>query len=422
MNKIWNILWRLAVLSLPWQTRWFADASLTGWPWEQGRVSLYISWIPLVLTMIIGALLFRRGTKRPLPIRPLIALAGLFIVTIIATQLDSSALRAVLQWWVQIGLLIGFAWTMRRSSVSWMSFAAWFVIALIPHAALGFIQYATQHVEGSTLLGIAPHFPETPGTSVVEHGMYRVLRIYGGFPHPNIFGGWLALGVVTSLLLAAKSEVKTRALFPILAAPILSVALLFTYSRSAWVAIVAGVLVLFVHLARSKRVNQFFILACAASLLAIVIVGFPQRDHLLARSNMASRLESQSVSARVESLRSGWTVFRSHVLFGTGPNAELHALAETISSEKTERPLEPAHNVFLLALAELGVIGMLLLLTTIVLARVTVRPFSTVSFTLIFLVPLFVIGMLDHYPWSLWAGESLVAMGFLLGTKQDPSP
>lgn len=418
MTMIWNIAWRASLLLLPWQTRWFWDASLAGWPWEQGRVSLYVSWVVLLVTVVVGS---RRARLSWRPSKILVGLlVALFGINLIATRFEPPALIAMVQWWIQIGFLFAWTRTMKQSALPWTSVATWFVLSLLPHAALGFVQYAMQRVEASTFLGIAQHLAETPGTSVVEHGVYRVLRIYGGFPHPNVFGGWLAIGIMTTLLLAAVSQMRRQALFSIFASAAFSVALLLTYSRSAWIAAVVGAITLFIYLFRSKLLSQFFWVAVASCTIAVGIVGYTQIDHILARSDTVSRLESQSVNARVQSLQNGRSLFQSHALIGTGPNGVLHALAASLDIAKTTQPLEPPHNVFLLALAELGVIGTLLVICIIGYAK-RMRVVSSWLPMFVYVAPLLVIGFFDHYLWSLWAGASLVFTAYLLASLRASS-
>ena len=57
MQAAWRItiftwLWRVALLLLPWQIRWFVGVELVGWPWEQGALSVYASLIPLIGTVL----------------------------------------------------------------------------------------------------------------------------------------------------------------------------------------------------------------------------------------------------------------------------------------------------------------------------------------------------------------------------------
>jgi hypothetical protein len=432
MKRAWEILWRLSILLLPWQTRWFLDAQLAGWPWEQGRMSIYASWMLLIATIVVGYL-YRRGgpmrpprsTRRSIPTATFIVLASLFVMTIIATRLDPIALRATFQWWIQIALIVAFVITLKRNAIAWTTLAAWFVVSLLPHVALGFVQYAMQQVNGSTLLGIASQLPENAGVSVVEHGVYRVLRIYGGFPHPNIFGGWLVIGILTAFLLAARSEKKSQALFAIFSSAAMSVALLLTYSRSAWVAAVVGCIVLVgatLVVARAGTrpapTKQFLFAALVASILSVGIVGYSQRDHIFARGDTSSRLETKSLDVRAQALQNGWDVFRGHPFVGTAPGAQLYRLAEKLAVTKTDAPLEPPHNVSLLALADLGIVGMGLLIALIYLAKRR-RPMPDAWTAMIYLAPFFLIGLFDHYPWSLWSGQCLVFVSYLLATMRD---
>ena len=45
--------WRLAVLALPWQTRWFQEGPrIAGYPWEEGRISIYASQLLMLLVVV----------------------------------------------------------------------------------------------------------------------------------------------------------------------------------------------------------------------------------------------------------------------------------------------------------------------------------------------------------------------------------
>ena len=114
----------------------------------------------------------------------------LFLISFVFT----ASRVATAQWWIHFFLLTVFAWTLIRARVSSRTVATWFVISLLPHAFLGIWQYASQEIVAMTWFGIAAQDPSVAGVSVVEAGPMRVLRAYGGFPHPNIFGGWLAMG------------------------------------------------------------------------------------------------------------------------------------------------------------------------------------------------------------------------------------
>jgi len=202
----------LSIFLLPWQTRWFQGAKLGGWNWEQGSASVYASWLLIMSVVILG---FWQKRKKISPILTLKISGAMFVfvaISILASNFEDRALIAIIQWWLQVSLLFFFALTIYQAGISVKKLAFWFILSLIPQILLGFWQYYEQLVVGSKWLGIAAQLPENQGVSVIEHGLFRVLRIYGGFPHPNIFGGWVAIGFIVSLWLAATAVSKWRAL------------------------------------------------------------------------------------------------------------------------------------------------------------------------------------------------------------------
>lgn len=383
---------------------------------------MYVSWFVLLATVVVGFLLPSKEPQKEKRSRLVwVFSAILFSVTIIATRLDRQTLTAVLQWWAQVMLLGACIVSVKRQQVPWKTLATWFMISLIPFTILGFVQYATQEVWGGKWLGIAAQLSQNSGVSVVEHGAYRILRVYGGFSHPNIFGGWLAIGVLTSLLMSLKVESKRDAIFCALTASSFSVALLLTYARSAWLAMVIAGTILLVHVFRTRRASQFFWLALVASFLSVAIVGFSQRDHILARGDTSSRLESLSVNTRIASLQDGVDTLLMHPLIGTGPNAELYVtwVAEQPFDmlNPSPVPFESPHNVFLLAVENFGFIGMAIIIALLFLVvRTPTRRLGVIAF----FAPLLIIGLFDHYFWSYWSGQSLVALAILLSNTQDP--
>lgn len=418
LRVAWDVAWRLAILSLPWQMRWFGDASLAGWPWEQGRASVYVSWF-VMLAAIVLSFMRQRPSLSKKEIRILVV--GLFafaVLCVAGTGFDPTALRAAGQWAAQVLLLVCFGFSLWHSGVTRRQIATWIVISLAPHVALGYWQYAIQKVVGHPWLGMATQLPEQPGVSVVEHGAYRLLRMYGGFPHPNIFGGWSAVGLLLSVWLAATSDSRWRALAWSFASAAISVALLLSYARGAWIAAAVGIVAMLWHF----RKTQFVFVALAASLLAAGVVGYSQRDHILSRFDRTQRLEAKSLDDRASSLTFGLELVIRHPVFGTGPNAELLDAAHRLSVPMAPAPLEPPHNAALLALANLGIAGFAGLLFLAWLFVRFLRGQPDRAFPLAALLTLAILGLFDHYPWSAWAGQTLVMSTILLIVARKSAP
>lgn len=423
-------LWLIAIFVLPWQTRWFWNGPmLDGYAWEQGRLSFYVSLLPMIATIMWAWKIWRGRcsfspcegeTERGLSLRWSLMGACFLIVSIF-----SVFPKATLQWWFQILMLVGFGWALIQLRIPVRSLMIGFVVSLFSHAALGIYQYVTQIVIESSWLGMATQYPLTPGVSVVAVGVSRVLRAYGGFPHPNIFGGWLVMGliVVTQLFQTAKQRLESLAWA--LIGVLFSVVLVLTFSRSAWLAAAVGLICFFVmpfvippiriggiHSifrwipacagmtdkgAMDKKRSLFFV---ALIFLVFAVALYHERAVAFPRFTIDQRLEQQSLSERQIGWSSGWNLFFHHPLVGVGPGATAFAL---------QSQLIP-HNVLLLALDELGLIGF------IGLAFVFVRWKRQTS--MLFFLPLFILCFFDHYFWSLWSGQVLVMIAFVMARQE----
>lgn len=407
-ERIFGVLWRLTLFLLPWQMRWFHDAALGGWPWEQGRWSVYATMVLMVATILFG--IDRKFLKKPRSFMPLVIGAAFILLTFFTTL----SRVATAEWWIEVLILIGFVSILVRTRVNSRQVAAWFALGLIPQALLAIQQYLSGVVVASKWFGIAAHIPSDLGAIVIEHGAARILRAYGGFPHPNILGGWLAIGLVAVLQLAASASTKWRALFWSACGALFSAALIVSYSRSAWLAAAVGI-ILFVgiHIMRPVRQTedrQFLFLALFAMITIAGAVVYSQRALVFSRADLSDRLEAKSVDVRGQSLRDGWKIFLKHPLFGAGPNAELVALAPACG-KKCPAPLEPPHDVPLILLADVGLIGLGVMLAAIWWCRRRFTVAGTpVMATLCFLA------LFDHYLWSTWAGICLCAICFCLVT------
>lgn len=351
-----------------------------------------------------------------------------FIALTLVTTLSRVATA---QWWIEVVLLAFFVRTLHDRQVRANQVAAWFALSIIPHAALAIWQYFTGSVFGSTWLGMAAHLSEELGVAVVEHDDVRILRAYGGFPHPNILGGWMAIGLVAVLQLASWAKTKWHALAWSLCAGLCSIALVISYSRSAWVAAVVGLIAVGAHAVRPVRhadgrhaegrvahapTGQFLALVIFVIVAFGGAVAFSQRAHVLARTDATQRIEVKSVKTRMQSLTEGWNLFLAHPIVGTGPNAYLAALAPSCG-EKCREPLEPPHNVFLLMLVEVGLVGIFLCAWYFRLSR---RFWTAAGAPIV--AALFILLTFDHYVWSTWSGLCLGALALLMAIRDDRLP
>ena len=379
-----------------------------GFPWEQGRVSVYASWF-LMAIVIFFASQKHRAEHRPLPKHAWFLFGGVLLIALSA--LVSLYPQASWQWIVQISLVAMFVWALGQLRIRRGEMLGWILLSLIPHALLGVWQYVSQSVVGSKWLGMSSQHPSDLGVSVVDVNGQRVLRAYGGFPHPNIFGGWLAFGLAASTLLASRIPLRRDRLVLAALSSLLSVALVLTFSRSAWLAAFCGVIAITVVAWRKAwTLDEKLRLFLIPSVIFLVMTGtaYGVRDVIRVRTSAMARLETKSVDEREEAARAAWKLAWQRPLLGHGPGTAQLAL------EQAEEPAVPPHQLPLLAGLETGILGLIGLCILFALyARFTgpsMLPWLVLTLPILFF---------DHYMWSLWSGQALIGLVALIPLTKD---
>ena len=396
---------------LPYQTRYFNQSFLDGRAWEQGSTSFYISWIPLISVVILG--FFNSKQTVPLKIRKYLFLlvASLGVINIIAFPY---AVIASAMWWIQVLILLLFFITLYKNKIEFTKVLFWFAIALIPTAIFAILQAWIQFVPGSSWLGVASQSPIDLGTSVVQSGSMRWLRAYGMLPHPNIMGGYMVFGIIISAWLYSLTNKKIKILILALI-PVFSLALFYSFSRSAWIAVVIGLVILSVaNFFDGQKSKIFASLVVALTFLLLMVTHWDLASTRIGVNPEPARLELLSNQSRSDSLKDGIRVFQANPLFGTGPNAELPALMKLKEAKNiTSNWIEPPHNVWILFLANFGIMGALMILGMAIHALSTSKVTLDKHFLTANILPIailcawFVLTLFDHYPYSLWSGQVL---------------
>jgi O-antigen ligase len=282
--------------------------------------------------------------------------------------------------------------------------------------AVGIAQALHQHDIGLARLGELPLDPSQGGVSVVVSGAVRSLRAYGLTDHPNILGGCLALALVLVIVwhfqIASPWKPLTAAL-----AMLGALALLLTFSRSAWLGFAAGMTILLIWIVRSRRweaLNQAMIL-CAACLLILAPFVLQNAAVLGVRlgqngSFLAATAENQAINERGLLFRLGLGVFSAHPVSGVGVGAFPQALRQ--GNPHFPFALQPPHLVALDVAAETGVFGALFYLAAVVLPwiafftqRNRLRASPELAGVTAALLAISVISLFDYYPWMSNPGQ-----------------
>jgi O-antigen ligase len=352
-----------------------------GWP---NSAALRSGWRRIFTFALIGLLAFASLSIAWSPHRGLAAMQVLHMAV-----------------WVAFALLIACAdWP-----PAMMTYA--FLAGLLLHSLAGFIQISLQPLVQIT--------PQNSGISVVFNNDQHFQRIYGLSPHPNILGGYLAVGVILTAGLISSHQRRKR-LWLITAWLILWSALLVTFSRSAWLAVIGGSTIAVLLLIRGghfiRSLLKPIVLFSSIGLIVVLIFVVAFQPFLANRFDVtATSYETQAITARVSTAQLAIQIFAAHPLTGVGLSQSIVVMRELASI-----PIDWVHNVPLLIMDELGAVGSLLTgLLVMALIAIGAQRWRARSITLWQALvggalSALAIGMqFDHYVWTMPQGGLLCA-------------
>lgn len=431
LKKIFNLALLSFLFLLPWQTRYIWQyGELNKGFWEYGTFSIYgteiLLWIILILFFsqyvlrkdFLGNLKQENNSIRA----GLILFLLVFLLTMALSKNFWISYNFVFKTLEAIALMMVL---LRHNKKNKYKIAFW--AGGVGQGILAISQFLTQHVWSSKWLGMAEQKASSLGPSVIEFADQRWLRAYGSFGSPNSLGIYLAILFVLGLVLYLKTESpKLKIIFSIGQIFILS-GLLLSFSRGAWLAAVMGVVCLVIvvcHFERSlaksknplniKPEGSFLLLKTtmitdlskqlvfsAAVVVFWLIIFFPVFS---ARFNLNNRLETKSISERKNQYIEALSFIKESPALGVGPGAYTFALYQKYPKLESWQ-YQPVHNIYLLALIEVGFAGCLALF--FIFKRLF---FLAVKSNLIYvpiLITLAFAGIFDHWLWSMYTGVLL---------------
>lgn len=415
------------VFLIPWQARWIIKAGeINGGYWEYGAISLYATEILLLvvlLALVIKGAVYIKQAKPKFSVKNLksanrrtaaavllfLIWAGLSVIWAINKEVAWEKFIVLAEAGVVFLILIS-------GAVGWRKLSWAIILSGVIQAVLALAQFVTQSIPASTFFGMASQSADVLGASVVEPASGRWLRAYGSFPHPNILGGWLVLGLILIIeqLKQHKLQVascKLQDFFLIPSFVVILFGLLATFSRSAWLAFLLF-LIFYLLLSFIKK-KERVLAGAIVGLIVVCVFIFSAATPELFFSRLASsgRLEEKSNIERASSISQSWQIIKQNPILGVGIGNYGLAVHKYLDAAEPAWYYQPAHNVPLLIWSEAGLIGLMGLIAIIWLRayglRLTLR--QNWSGALLFL-PLLIISFFDHYPWSLYPGLLISAV------------
>jgi hypothetical protein len=230
----------------------------------------------------------------------------------------------------------------------------------------------------------------TPGIAKAIFNGQLILRPYATFPHPNALAGFLLVGLILTANLFLKKERFLALVYYFLAIG----ALLFSFSRSAWL---VGLLAAGWFLFQKKGKQRFWLLLLLA-LLILIFYSFPYFS------------TNEAFSQRTQLMKSAWLMLQSFPLSGVGLNNFIVRLPDYWSLTGFTYWLQPVHNLFLLMASETGWPGLLIFLWLLFLTfRRAFRFKDKDHLLLMALSTIILLGLTDHYWLTLQQNQLLLA-------------
>jgi hypothetical protein len=258
-----------------------------------------------------------------------------------------------------------------------------FIVNTVIQGIIGIKQFLGGSSLGLLFLGESQVVSGMQGSSFIELGGQLFLRAYGTFPHPNVLAGYLILSVVIGIILWRENR-----FISVLLILLSSVSLIFTFSRIC-------ILLLF--------------LICAIFILKSLFKG---REIFFSFSPLLflERFTNVFVGGdsgwqdRINLLRSSWEVVKRNWFLGVGIGNYVKAMEDFVPRTKKGILLtQPVHNVLMLILSEIGVIGLMIYIYTFLsLIILNVKRWNYLK--ILVLLSILIIGSFDHYLFSLPQG------------------
>jgi O-antigen ligase len=193
-------------------------------------------------------------------------------------------------------------------------------------------------------------------------------KVHGGparLEGPIGYTNGLGLVAATGILLAVGLARRRPALLATLA--VFVPTLVLTYSRGSWLALAAGLLVL---AALALRDRPRLLVALGAVAVVVVVLGLVLAGHGSAPSSGTGRLSSLSGNGRGDYWRAALDETRAHPLLGGGAGT-WHRW--WLARRPDANGALDAHSLYLETLAELGPLGLALLVAALALPLVSLR-------------------------------------------------
>jgi polysaccharide biosynthesis protein PslJ len=378
------------------------------------RIGVSLTFLDVILTVLLvtwlGRIVMRRdGGLVGSPVHPLVLVflglaltsftLGIQSVTSEVFRLFLKLINSVLFFFILTNLV------RERDQLSrLLRWTLWLVAA---QAAIALVLYALSPSPAAQLLSLLRPLEYPTGPGVIRYiAGTQTLRAIGTSVDPNVLGGMLVLVLPLAIAFALAKDGPVRRRYVIAMVGLITLALLLTMSRGAWLGAVAG----FALIATFRYRRLWFIAALGAAIFVLM----PQSDQFVERFEAGVRMEDRATLMRLGEYKDALRLIESYPFFGVGfgaaPEVDLYI---------------GASSVYLLIAEEMGLIGLGVFLITMgalywyALGVYRKAPHGVWSTTILGCLAgvtgALVTGIFDHHYFNLYFPHSIALFWFLIG-------
>jgi len=355
LQRLTRLLTPILFLIFFWQTRIaiFEKYAL----YDYSIWFLYATDIVIVFLILGTAFLF---TRKQLTDYKYIFLIGLFLIAVSIIS-ASNVLSASAQLYRLFRIILGLGFVLwlvlflRNTKYPVSRIIIILTIGFLPLGLIGFSEIMLGKSLGLKLIGEWDFSLAMPGIATLRINDFLLLRPYATFPHPNVFG---AIAGMLALYWILREQVQT--VFVRWIQVFMVGALIISFSRTSWIGF--GVVLL---IYKGRSIITFFksstdgVKFILGGLLITVLILMTSRVFQLGSDDVLS------VTRRIDLNKIAILMWQDFPILGIGLNQFIYQLGNYWENMNATRFYQPAHNIYLLVLAELGAVGFVVIMSTL---------------------------------------------------------
>lgn len=317
---------------------------------------------------------------------------------------------------IKLLLFIGLFWYVVTQKFKFRDFALPFSAGAVLQALIAIGQFLKQSSLGLTLLGESHLAAGREDVAEMVAFGARFMRAYGTFSSPNVLAAFLALAIfilVTWFLTDKRLQSRKNFILTFTGLVLIGLGLLFTFSRSVLVIFVPLIVLYFAAIFVFKSLRALrqpakkLAMPAGAAAFVFGLIYFPEIYERFITN--VFQMRDLAIVERRFLFYTALEFIRSNPMgVGLG-NFTLHF--REVFWGLRESLYQPAHNIYLLAAAEIGVLGGLAFVGFVlsILWQSIIHFFAKQknilaffsTFTVLFII---LTGLFDHYYWTLQQG------------------